>query len=257
VLLSLSTFPKIQIILITNTIKENELKDLENLNRQILPDGVEGRNISIRSYPNLQDPFDLTWCHKEIMANEFLNNNSIYSHFIYLEDDIAFNFMNFVYFLEYRKRLRNEDLLPSFLRVEYQNKTGTFVNTEHQKQINVLTQPFIEWNDLIFVNPPNPYIACFVLDKELAIEYVATPSFNKIKSANVVGWAVRERSAMGLTFEGVPPRFQSRYVVPVSITNRQSPQCAWIFHLPNNYANDRKTRFGKIPMYSLFSLTKK
>lgn len=141
---SLSTFPKNQIILITNTIKKNELKDLENLYRQILPDGVEGQDISIRSYPNLQDPFDLTWYHKEIITNEFLNNNSIYSHFIYLEDDIAFNFMNFVYFLEYRKLLRNEGLLPSFLSVEYQNKTGIFVNTEHQKQINLLTQPFIE-----------------------------------------------------------------------------------------------------------------
>jgi hypothetical protein len=254
VLLSLSTFPRADIILITNTIKNHELKNLEKLYRKVLPEGVGGGDISIRSYPNLEHPFDLTWCHKEIITNEFLSDKTNYSHFIYLEDDISFNYMNFSYFLEYRKLLRDKGLLPSFLRVEYRKKTGGFVNTDNQVRIDIRKQPYIQSNDLIFVNPPNPYTACFVLDKELAAEYIESPSFGKKTSSNVVGWEVRERAAMGLTFEAVPPLFQSRYVVPVSISNGRCPKSAWIFHLPNNYANDQKTPLGKIPMDSLFIL---
>ncbi len=57
---------------------------------------------------------------------------------------------------------------------------------------------------------------------------------------------------MGLCFEHIPPSFQSRYVVPVSIQTGLIPSCAWIFHLPNNYANDPQTSFGKVQMNALF-----
>ena len=57
---------------------------------------------------------------------------------------------------------------------------------------------------------------------------------------------------MGLCHENVPDGFQSRYVVPISKATGKSLNCAWISHLPNNYANDPKSDFGKIRMDSLF-----
>ena len=253
VLSSLSTFPRADIILVTNTFNEQELHALQSVYNEILPNGVGGGSVSIRSYGNLAHPFDLTWSHKEIIANEFVKNNNSYTHFIYLEDDIGFNFMNFCYFVEFREILRDEGLLPSFLRIEYSDIIKDFVNTDNMKPVNVLNQPHISFNDFFLVNLPNPYMACFVLDTELAAEYVLTRSFDIDKSL-FHHWDVRERAAMGLCFENIPVFFQSRYVVPVSKQTGIAPNYAWISHLPNNYANNPAVPFGKIRMNSLFVL---
>jgi hypothetical protein len=45
---------------------------------------------------------------------------------------------------------------------------------------------------------------------------------------------VRERAAMGLCQENVPPPFQTRYLAPVS----RRTAVALVRHLPDNYAND-------------------
>lgn len=251
VLSSLGTFPRADVILITNTLNESELIELEKLHTKILPNGIGKGKISIRSYGNLAHPFELTWCHKEIIENEFINNNKGYTHFIYLEDDIEFNFTNFCYFIEFREVFSEIGLLPSFLRVEFSQNIKNFVNTDNISPIDVLNQPKISYKEYFFVNPPNPYMACFVLDKELASEYIITDSFDKNKSSSHF-WGIRERAAMGLCWEKIPNSFQSRYVVPVCKSSGLIPKFAWISHLPDNYANDPSTPYGKISMDSLF-----
>lgn len=246
VLASLATFPKIDIIILTNTFDENEISAIQDL---YTSDNNE-YSLSIRSCGNLEHPFLLTWCHKDIIANEFVKNNQGHTHFIYLEDDMSFNFKNFKYFIKYREKLKKQGLLPSFLRVEYHRKKNTYTNTDNFKAFHVMSQPHVKVDDYLFVNPPNPYMACFVLDRKLALEYFHSSSFDRNKC--IIPWGVRERAAAGLCFENIPKSFSSRYVVPVSLKTQQCPKCAWIYHLPNNYALDPSSNFGKAPMDSLF-----
>jgi hypothetical protein len=58
---------------------------------------------------------------------------------------------------------------------------------------------------------------------------------------------------MGLTFENPPAPFAYRVVVPVAIASRVAPSCAWLAHLPNNYANDPSHHLGKVAMTDLFA----
>ena len=254
VLRSLANFPvaAMDVVLITNTFGEVELELLRRLCDEIFPD----RNTSIRSHGDLAHPFDLTWCHKAIIAKEFAGeNDGKYTHFIYLEDDIRLDFANFCYFVDFRERLNGAGVLPSFLRVEYSAALNGFVSTDMVAPVNVIEQPHIDIGETVLVNPPNPYTACFILDTRLAGEYVLTRSFERGKSRAVSDMDVRERAAMGLCHENVPKSFQSRYVVPFSKTAGMALNCAWISHLPNNYANDPNIGFGKIRMDSLFVTT--
>ena len=88
---------------------------------------------------------------------------------------------------------------------------------------------------------------------ELAAEYVRSRSFDHEGSLEVCSWAVADRSAMGLCFENVPPPFQSRYVVPVSWQTAAVPAFAWVWHLPNNYADNPHSPLGKVRMDELFA----
>jgi hypothetical protein len=118
--------------------------------------------------------------------------------------------------------------------------------------VDVSQQPRIEHGDIMMVNIPFPYIACYILDTALAAEFLRTRSFKREQSRAVTDWEVRERAAMGLCHENVPEPFQSRYVVPISKTTGKALSQAWISHLPNNYANDPKSAFGKLRMDALF-----
>lgn len=248
VLDGLSTFPKIDVIICTNTDK---FKELDKIKKRVSFKRAN-MTISVRSFTNLSHPYELTWSHKPIISNEFLPDKKEYTHFIYLEDDIKLDINNFLYFLEYREILRPYGLLPAFLRVEYQKSTGRLVNTDnvYRHSMAKCKQVPID-DDLVFVNMENPYNACFILDKELAAEYVQSRSFDIRKSA-FWWWEVRERAAMGLCFENIPSGYSSRYVIPVSYSIKMTPMFAWVYHLPNNYANSVDNPFDKISMDSLF-----
>jgi hypothetical protein len=69
----------------------------------------------------------------------------------------------------------------------------------------------------------------------------------------VVHYGVRERAAMGMIFENPPFPFLHRVVVPVAIGAGTAPQCAWLAHLPNNYADNPIYPHAKIAMMALFA----
>jgi hypothetical protein len=215
---------------------------------------LPGRTFSVRHGGDLAHPHHLAWCHKEIIAGQFVSENTShrYSHFLYLEDDMRLSFANFSYFVEFREILRDIGMLPAFLRVEYSSKSNAFFNTDNIEPVPTNALPYLESEKHFLINMPNPYCACFILDAELAAEYVRSRSFDLAGSREVTGWEIRERAAMGLCFENVPPPFKCRYVVPVAKHTGIAPSFAWISHLPNNYADDPETLFGKIPMDALF-----
>jgi hypothetical protein len=238
------------VVVVTNTFRQEDLALLRRLCAEIL----SGKSTSVRSFSDLAHPFDLTWCHKTIISKEFVDgNHGRYTHFIYLEDDIRLSFANFCYFVEFREILRSFGLLPSFVRVECSAPVGGYVASDAFWPVYVPVQSHIPLGDIVMVNTPNPYNPCFILDLELAAEYVRTRSFDREESLAVGQWGVRERAAMGLCLENVPAPFQTRYVVPVSRQTSMAPGFAWLSHLPNNYADNPHTVLGKVRMDELFA----
>jgi hypothetical protein len=200
----------------------------------------------------LRHPFELTWSHKEIIAKEFGDGSAEnYTHFIYLEDDIGLNFRNFIYFCECRPVLAEYGLVPSFARVEYRSASNGFVNTDIGTPFQLNQYPSLDMGEVVFVALPNPFCACFILDRTLALEHIQSRSFHVDESAAVIDWDVRERAAMGQCFEVRPAPFAARYVVPVVKQSRLIQSCAWLSHIANNYADDETTPFAKVRMEEL------
>jgi hypothetical protein len=252
VLRSLSEFPvaDLSLVIVTNTFSEEDLAQLRRLCSEI----SSGKTASIRSYGDLPHPFDLTWCHKAIISEEFAaGNHGQYTHFIYLEDDIELSFANFCYFVEYREILRSFGLLPAFIRVEYSAGLGGFVASDAFWPVYVPVQSHVRLGDTVLVNMPNPYNPFFILDVELAAEYVRSRSIDREGSRALCAWGVRERAAMGLCLENVPPPFQTRYMVPVSRRTAMTPAFARVRHLPDNCANDPRSPLGKVRVEELFA----
>ena len=248
---SLAEYPTqaMDVVIVTNTSRDDELELLSRL----CSETVSGSRASIRSYSDLADPWLLTWCHKEIIGSEFIQRNAgSYTHFIYLEDDIRLSFANFCYFIEFREVLRGFGLLPAFTRLEYCAAFAGFTSSDMFWPVYVPVQTHVRLDDFVFVNVPNPYNAFYILDPELAAEYVQSRSFDASRSIEVCRWGRPERAAMGLCLENVPAPFQSRYVVPVSMHDDSVPAFARVGHLPNNYADNLRMPLGKVRVNSLF-----
>jgi hypothetical protein len=87
----------------------------------------------------------------------------------------------------------------------------------------------------------------YLYDRELMLEHLSGPSSNP----DFGPWSIREKAAQGLTFVNVPKGFRSRNLVPYDIKRNQIDESCFIHHLPNNYANDPHSQFGKIPVDQL------
>jgi hypothetical protein len=252
VLRTLSEFPVnvLNVVILTNSFDDAELALLRRLCAEILPE----ERCTIRSEGDLASPWDLTWRHKSLIVEAFLGNDcGRYTHFIYLEGDIRLTFINFCYWVQYRELLRGFGLLPAYLRLEWSTSTASFVMSDVFWPVYVPVQSHQQLGDMVLVSMPNPYNPWFILDDELAREYIHSPSFDIDASKSVSPWATADRSAMGLCLEHVPPPFPSRYVVPVSRQTGKAPSFSWVSHLPNNYANNPQSPLGKLPLADLFT----
>jgi hypothetical protein len=204
------------------------------------------RTISVASYPGLSDPWHLPWCHKELIAKRFLGPESAYTHYIHLEDDIRLSFDNFCYFVRYRDILRQEGLIPTFLRVEFNSDDGHFYLADQIGVSDFASRKKVDIDNFSFVNPDYPHNAMFILDRDLASEYIRTRSFDRERSREVrPQWGLCERASMGLCFESPTAGFDTRYAVPVNPITQTTPSWCWVYHVPNNYTKNPRPRLGK------------
>jgi hypothetical protein len=250
VMRALAEFPvaAVDVVLATNTTKPDELAVLRRLAGEAMP----GHDVSVESFEFQAHPFNLTWAHREVLSRAFGGGAARHTHFVYLEDDIRFTYANFVYFCRNRALLAPHGLLPAFLRVEFNRAMAAFVNSDNKEPVDVPARPTLRCDGWVWVGMPSPYMACYILDREMVAEFMASPSFSRAYSRAMTEWDVRERAAIGLCFENVPEPFESRYVVPVSPRTGMAPPWAWVGHIPNNYANDPASGFGKVTMEALF-----
>jgi hypothetical protein len=167
---------------------------------------------------------------------------------MYLEDDIEIKEENINYWLEARIALRQHNLIPSFIRYEIKDSVEAPFCTDITQPIEFLKLPKVKMSDSYFyLNLPQPYQGMYLLDRELAQEHFygesSSPDFGK--------WRIRERAAQGLTFLNVPAGFFSRNLVGYHFLDKSIDLRSLIHNVPNNYANNPKTKFAKISVKEL------
>ncbi len=235
----------VRLIIVTNTTDHTELASIDAL----APSSAMTR-LECRSFAPLPHPFELTWSHKSIIVDEFLTGDD--THFVYVEDDIVIAPEAFAYWVTYRGPLGRRGLIPGFLRVERDRASGVLYATDQLAPTQLDRLRMIRVGQWAFTNLSNPYTGSFILDRELATEYVATRSFDMTASLAVKpNWAIRERAAMGLCFEHVPRFFFSRLVVPFDRGTLRVPAFAHVIHAPGNYAGTPDSHWAKIPVDEL------
>ena len=231
---------RVRVLVINNADTPEELDAI----RACFPPVTE--RFTCETYPAgvLDHPFDLTWVHKKVLTEVFLTDPS-FSHFLYIEDDLEVTPEAMTYWLTAREQLRPFGLIPSFFRVERAQENSTWRSTDQFVRVCAPLLPHVEIApSLWFVNLPNPYQGMYLFDRELAEEHAAGPAIGK----GFGRWDVRESAAQGQTFVDVPRGFIARTVVPFDpVENSIPPQC-FVHHLPNNYAENPDTVFGKLAM---------
>jgi hypothetical protein len=205
-------------------------------------------SLNLELTSDLAHPFHLTWRHKQMIPPWISTARQKDDYFIYLEDDMVLTNTNIEYFSKFLAPLRRSGLIPSFLRFELRDAAKYSVDMTEPQLVSIYPTNTVQ--GVKFVCPTNPYWAAFILDKGLAQEYVRSKSFDLVGSEQQSKWDVRERAAMGLTWEAVPNRYKSRYVVPL-IDGRPSDDCL-VWHCAQNYNTMSGTQFATLPIEKVF-----
>jgi hypothetical protein len=195
----------------------------------------------------LGHPYLLAWSHLAVFR-ELIEQGSNHSHYLYLEDDLLLAPKGISYWLEAREHLRPFSLIPGFLRYEIRPSDQTIVVGDITARIALPDVPKVQHEGKVFINLPFPYQAMYLLDQELMREHLASPSSNP----DFGRWNIREKAAQALSFWGVPKGFHSRHMLPFDPRTRTIDHRCLVHHMPNNGANDPNSRFGKIPLATLF-----
>ena len=245
VLSNLSEFyvGRMHVTVVTNVDDLVEKERIEKLCRNYFPN----HSYEIASFPDLHLGSMLTWKHKPLLRAAVQAN---YSHFIYLEDDIDLTFGNFLYFLHFADVLREYGLVPSFLRTEFNHEAGEIRSTDAVHSTPINKASLIEVRGQMFASPRFPYCASYVLNRNMADEYLASKSFDYEKSIEMSQWGIPERAAMGVCWENPPKGYSHRYVLPVSPDLVPMPFCQTA-HMPSNYTN-AESIFGRLEVNKLF-----
>lgn len=232
-----------QVLVITNT-REKEAVDLINDQIKFLS------NYELVNHPPMGHPYFLPWGHLPLFKQYFSTDARI-SHFMYLEDDIEITSKNITYWLRGRNELYHFGFYPSFVRFEKNYINGMSYATDITEQLRIKKLPSVRISsDYCYLSSPQPYQGMYLMDREMLGEYFQSPA----SSPDFGGWGIREKATQGLTFIGVPAPFHSRNLIGYSELRSTIDRDALIHHLPDNYANNTQSEFGKIPIDKLISI---
>lgn len=252
---TLAEFPveALDCVVVTNGGDQGEadmVKRLFVMRRLFSPWFNAGKRFEIKVSEAIDNPLDLPWQAKPLIRDRFLAAQAHYTHFIHLEDDMRFSFMNFAYWHRYRPLLAEHRLIPSFARIEFSAKREEICFMDITSPISVSKTRHIRIDEHVFLTAPNPYSAVYVFDRMLAEEYVASRSFSRDSSLEVrPSWETRERAASGLCWESPPEGFNGRHAIPIDTATAamSMPPQALLHHLGDRYA-DSESHFGKLPI---------
>lgn len=231
---------EVNVCIVTNTENINNYKKINNaIDSQL--------NINIVTPKLLGHPYLLTWSHFEIFRRQFEEDKDI-THFMYLEDDILIEPYNIYYWIKSRELLRQDGLIPSFIRFELKLNISEPYSTDITDTQDFSSLPKVKISDsYYFINMKQPYQGMYLLDRELAAEHF----FGESASPEFGIWGIREKAAQGLTFSSVPNGFSSRNLVGYMADEKRIDPKSLIHHTPNNYVDNHNSKFGKVLIENL------
>jgi hypothetical protein len=196
-----------------------------------LPNHLSVR-IDVRT--NLSHPFDLTWAHRKHMASALEH----FDYFMYLEDDIYVPWQTFDAWLRRSESVCHRGFIHGFLRVEF-DLASRPMSSDWRRPAK--RPPVIEIDGMNYIRPEWFYQACWVYSRATLQRFVRTEAWTRgchtwssvVRAHRHSGAAyTREFSAFGMAC-AAPGR--PRILLPLN-ADGQIPPDAWVYHLPNNYA---------------------
>jgi len=176
-------------------------------------------------------PFYLTWKCRDLLRQQ----RDEYDIFMYIEDDILVPYRSIRYWLRYNEKLIEMKYNLGFVRIETEDDVEYITDLGGKKFDTI-----IELNDEPYcVNNKNPYCAFWIYNKDEFHRFVQSTYYDL---KNIVKYGIREKSAIGL--HGLYTKWYTHTLIPM-MDNKLCEDCK-IYHMPNNYVLDKKSRFATI-----------
>lgn len=232
---------QVHLVVVTNAIKYLDRKLIESA----VPDGFASVKIITPTY--LGHSYFLTWSHFDVFR-ENLEGTFPADYFMYREDDLKITRENIQYWLEHSINLQGTPFTPAFLRFEFNPKSHDKVLTDITKRAYLRRLPNIRVADSnLYISLEHNYQGWYLLTRENTEIHL-----NGISSNPDFGlWKIREKATQGLNLIGVPSGFYSRNLIAVDLIRGDLDSRCLVRHLPNNYAADPASPFGKIQVQKL------
>jgi hypothetical protein len=188
-----------------------------------------------------ESPWNLVWEHKALLEKDFKKGNSK-SLYLYIENDILFSQKNLQYWLDEIKVTSKYSLIPSFLRVEFDNRNKRWVAIDifNNRNLEVKSLPKISIGSKLFVQLPNSYSGLYLLSQSQLRTHLASKAFSKTASKELTWWDLGARATSGNQFVGIPKGFSSRHVIMLDRNSLLPDESVLIHHMPNLYTKTLK-----------------
>ena len=155
---------------------------------------------------------------------------------MYIEDDILVPYKAIKYWLKYNEKLINLGYNLGFLRIEIDKNNTEYITDLLGEKFDTIIK--LDDNEYC-VNNKNPYCAFWIYNKNEFNNFVSSKFYD---INNIPGYGIREKSAIGLN--GETNYWYKNTLIPI-INNKLIDDCK-IYHIPNNYVNDKNTMFATI-----------
>ena len=180
------------------------------------------------------NPFKLTWCCRDLMKKQQDN----YDVFIYGEDDILIYSETLYYWFQYHHGVNKNKYNLGFLRIEYECPKNVFST---DLKTSFTQEDIIELKGRKYIlNNINPYCGFWIYSNKIFKQFTQLKYYHP---EHIEGYGIRESSAIGL--HGKQTDFFKGTLIPLNGLNQINNQC-FVHHIPNNYLQNKDSRFGKI-----------
>ncbi len=234
-----------EIYIFTNKVSSDQEEDLKN---KIEVD------VTIKVIDEIVNSRLLPWYHINFMKK--LYEREEITHFLYLEDDILIDKLNFIYWVNSRRILKKFNLIPAFVRTEVNKNDEEIYAIDFVKKDKLKFLPKIMINDnYYFINHTFPYQGMYLYDRELMKEHLFGPSSNpdcghgafneNYIDTRMINLDLMAKANIGLTYIDVPEGFFSRMTLLYDKKKSSIDNICQIKHLSNKYSNN-KSWFGNI-----------
>ena len=176
-------------------------------------------------------PYYLTWKCRELLQEQ----KHDYDVFMYIEDDILVPYKAIIYWLEYNEKLIKMNYNLGFVRIETQNDIEYITDLSKKKFDTVI---YLD-DKRYCVNNKNVFCGFWIYNKNEFNKFVNSTYYDL---HNITNYGIREKSAVGLHGEGIG--WYKNTLIPI-IDNKLIDGCR-IYHMPNNYVVNKRTRFATI-----------